>query len=61
MFSLLFSGSTDSGLLSPFPSQNEADLSPLLNASSPGPNKSCCFQRKPPEGCERVRVWEEIR
>uniref|UniRef100_A0A3P8PET9 Family with sequence similarity 117 member Aa n=1 Tax=Astatotilapia calliptera TaxID=8154 RepID=A0A3P8PET9_ASTCA len=60
MFSLLFSGSTDSGLLSPFPSQNEADLSPLLNASSPGPNKSCCFQRKPPEGCERVRVWEEI-
>ncbi|KAJ4940918.1 hypothetical protein JOQ06_027209 [Pogonophryne albipinna] len=41
-------------LLSPFSSQNEADLS-----SSPGPNKSCCFQREPPEGCERVKVWEE--
>ncbi|KAF3704429.1 Protein FAM117A [Channa argus] len=41
-------------------SQNEADLSlPLLISSSPGPNKSCCFQREPPEGCEKVRVWEE--
>nr|CBN81404.1 Protein FAM117B [Dicentrarchus labrax] len=50
------------GLLSPFPSQNEADLSmPLLMSSSPGPNKSCCFQREPPEGCEKVRVWEETR
>ncbi|XP_028423336.1 protein FAM117A isoform X2 [Perca flavescens] len=47
-------------LLSPFLSQNEADLSlPLLMSSSPGPNKSCCFQREPPEGCEKVRVWEE--
>ncbi|XP_044034444.1 protein FAM117A-like isoform X2 [Siniperca chuatsi] len=47
-------------LLSPFSSQNEADLSlPLLMSSSPGPNKSCCFQREPPEGCEKVRVWEE--
>uniref|UniRef100_A0A3P8VP12 Protein FAM117A-like n=1 Tax=Cynoglossus semilaevis TaxID=244447 RepID=A0A3P8VP12_CYNSE len=32
---------------------------PLLTSSSPGPNKSCCFQREPPEGCERVRVWDE--
>lgn len=48
-------------LLSPFSSQNEAELSlPLLISSSPGPNKSCCFQREPPEGCEKVRVWEEI-
>ncbi|XP_070783667.1 protein FAM117A-like [Enoplosus armatus] len=47
-------------LLSPFSSQNVADLSlPLLMSSSPGPNKSCCFQREPPEGCEKVRVWEE--
>ncbi|XP_074475317.1 protein FAM117A-like isoform X2 [Sebastes fasciatus] len=47
-------------LLSPFSSQNEADLSlPMLMSSSPGPNKSCCFQREPPEGCEKVRVWEE--
>ncbi|KAG8009182.1 hypothetical protein GBF38_011889 [Nibea albiflora] len=47
-------------LLSPFSSQSEADLSlPLPLSSSPGPNKSCCFQREPPEGCEKVRVWEE--
>ncbi|TMS22633.1 Protein FAM117A [Larimichthys crocea] len=40
--------------------KSEADLSlPLLLSSSPGPNKSCCFQREPPEGCEKVRVWEE--
>nr|XP_020495082.1 protein FAM117A-like [Labrus bergylta] len=52
--------STEMCLLSPFSSQNEADLSlPLLMSSSPGPNKSCCFQREPPEGCEKVRVWEE--
>ncbi|XP_034563791.1 protein FAM117A-like [Notolabrus celidotus] len=52
--------SADMCLLSPFSSQNEADLSlPLLMSSSPGPNKSCCFQREPPEGCEKVRVWEE--
>uniref|UniRef100_A0A3B3YWB1 Family with sequence similarity 117 member Aa n=1 Tax=Poecilia mexicana TaxID=48701 RepID=A0A3B3YWB1_9TELE len=30
-------------------------------SSSPGLNKSFCFQREPPEGCEKVRVWEEIR
>lgn len=41
-----------------FNSQNEMDL-PLLISSSPGPNKSFCFQREPPEGCEKVRVWEE--
>ncbi|XP_029311619.1 protein FAM117A-like [Cottoperca gobio] len=47
-------------LLSPFSSQNECDLSlPLLMSCSPGPNKSCCFQREPPEGCEKVKVWEE--
>ncbi len=65
MFSLLLSGLIDSPemcLLSPFSSQNEADPSlPLLMSSSPGPNKSCCFQREPPEGCEKVRVWEETR
>ncbi|XP_026207839.1 protein FAM117A-like [Anabas testudineus] len=47
-------------LLSPFSFQNETDHSlPLLISSSPGPNKSCCFQREPPEGCEKVRVCEE--
>ncbi|KAM9336783.1 protein FAM117A-like [Symphorus nematophorus] len=59
----LHQGLTDSAemcLLSPFSPQTEADLSlPLLLSSSPGPNKSCCFQREPPEGCEKVRVWEE--
>ncbi|KAF7664969.1 hypothetical protein LDENG_00158750 [Lucifuga dentata] len=47
-------------LLSPISSHAAADHSlPLLISSSPGPNKSCCFQREPPEGCEKVRVWEE--
>ncbi|MBN3296514.1 F117A protein, partial [Amia calva] len=31
----------------------------LLLSSSPRPNKTCSFQREPPEGCERVRVCEE--
>ncbi|KAM3860045.1 protein FAM117A-like [Diretmus argenteus] len=56
-------GLTDSAelcLLSPFSPHGEADTSlPLLLASSPRPNKSCCFQREPPEGCEKVRVWDE--
>ncbi|XP_068614013.1 protein FAM117A-like [Brachionichthys hirsutus] len=51
---------TESCLPSPFAYQNEADLFlPLQMSSSPGPNKSCCFQREPPEGCEKVRVSEE--
>lgn len=65
LFCFPFSGlidSTEMCLLSPFSSQSEADLSlPLLISSSPGPNKSCCFQREPPEGCEKIRVWEETR
>ncbi|KAK1794388.1 hypothetical protein P4O66_011274 [Electrophorus voltai] len=32
---------------------------PSPMASSPRPNKSYCFQREPPEGCERVPVCEE--
>ncbi|KAM8836215.1 protein FAM117A-like [Spinachia spinachia] len=43
-------------LPSPFSTQSETGVSLL---SSPGPNKSCCFQREPPEGCEKIRVWEE--
>ncbi|KAM9837995.1 protein FAM117A-like [Aulostomus maculatus] len=51
---------TEVGLLSPFSPHSETDPSlPLLISSSPGPNKSCCFQREPPEGCEKVRAWEE--
>lgn len=65
VFWVPFSGLRGGGGLSvssPFSSQNEADFSmPILLSSSPGPNKSCCFQREPPEGCEKVRVWEETR
>lgn len=50
--------STEMCLMSSLSAQNEADL-PLLISSSPGLNKSFCFQREPPEGCEKVRVWEE--
>uniref|UniRef100_A0A3B5QC82 Glucocorticoid-induced transcript 1 protein-like n=1 Tax=Xiphophorus maculatus TaxID=8083 RepID=A0A3B5QC82_XIPMA len=39
----------------------DAELSqPPQISSSPGLNKSFCFQREPPEGCEKVRVWEEF-
>ncbi|XP_053722333.1 protein FAM117A-like [Synchiropus splendidus] len=49
-------------LLSPNPSQSDSDLSVrLLISSSPGLNKSFCFQREPPEGCEKVKVCEETR
>ncbi|XP_072523811.1 protein FAM117A isoform X2 [Salminus brasiliensis] len=37
---------------------SDADAALLLSCS-PRPNKSYCFQREPPEGCERVRVCEE--
>uniref|UniRef100_A0A8C6SZS6 Family with sequence similarity 117 member Aa n=1 Tax=Neogobius melanostomus TaxID=47308 RepID=A0A8C6SZS6_9GOBI len=50
--------STEICHVSSLSAQNEMDL-PLLISSSPGLNKSFCFQREPPEGCEKVRVWEE--
>ncbi|KAJ0015954.1 hypothetical protein NQD34_014244 [Periophthalmus magnuspinnatus] len=50
--------STEKGHMSSLSAQRESEL-PLLISSSPGPNKSFCFQREPPEGCEKVRVWEE--
>ncbi|XP_063076826.1 protein FAM117A-like [Engraulis encrasicolus] len=37
-----------------------ASPSPVLLSSSPLPNKSVCFQREPPEGCEKVPVCEEV-
>ncbi|XP_068161642.1 protein FAM117A isoform X2 [Antennarius striatus] len=41
--------------------QNEAEHSLLPQvSSSPGPNKSFCFQRQPPEGCEKVKASEEM-
>lgn len=29
-------------------------------ATSPKPNNSYMFKREPPEGCERVKVFEEM-
>lgn len=50
--------STDMCLVSSLSTQSDTEL-PLLISSSPGLNKSFSFQREPPEGCEKVRVWEE--
>ncbi|XP_056153754.1 protein FAM117A-like isoform X2 [Lampris incognitus] len=48
-------------LLSPLSAVSESDPSaPPVLSSSPRPNKSLCFLREPPEGCEKVRVWEEV-
>ncbi|KAM4687604.1 glucocorticoid-induced transcript 1 protein [Discoglossus pictus] len=47
---LLFDRDKDSGSNSPLPKY----------ASSPKPNNSYMFKREPPEGCERVKVFEEI-
>lgn len=38
----------------------EGSPSPVLAfASSPRPNHSYMFKREPPEGCEKVRAFEE--
>lgn len=42
---------SDSGSSSPLPKF----------ASSPKPNNSYMFKREPPEGCEKVKVFEEMR
>ncbi|XP_069504621.1 glucocorticoid-induced transcript 1 protein isoform X2 [Ambystoma mexicanum] len=47
---LLYDRDKDSGSSSPLPKY----------ASSPKPNNSYMFKREPPEGCERVKVFEEI-
>nr|XP_023419628.1 protein FAM117A isoform X1 [Cavia porcellus] len=47
---------------SPGPPASLEDGSPspvLTLAASPQPNRSYVFKREPPEGCERVRVFEE--
>ncbi|XP_009079414.1 PREDICTED: protein FAM117A, partial [Acanthisitta chloris] len=42
------------------PGSEESSPSPVLVfASSPRPNHSYVFKREPPEGCERVRAFEE--
>ncbi|XP_063079485.1 protein FAM117A [Engraulis encrasicolus] len=45
--------------LSPSPPPNVVQPPSFLPAYSPRPNKTYAFQREPPEGCEKVRVWEE--
>ncbi|XP_029444811.1 glucocorticoid-induced transcript 1 protein [Rhinatrema bivittatum] len=47
---LLYDRDKDSGSSSPLPKY----------ASSPKPNNSYMFKREPPEGCERVKAFEEI-
>nr|XP_015213370.1 PREDICTED: glucocorticoid-induced transcript 1 protein isoform X2 [Lepisosteus oculatus] len=47
---LLYDRDKDSGSISPLPKF----------ASSPKPNNSYMFKREPPEGCERVKVFEEM-
>ncbi|XP_062389092.1 protein FAM117A isoform X2 [Sardina pilchardus] len=44
---------------SPSPPPDVAQPSSLLPSFSPRPNKTYAFQREPPEGCEKVRVWDE--
>ncbi|NXN99289.1 F117A protein, partial [Rhinopomastus cyanomelas] len=40
--------------------KEEGGSSPVLAfAASPWPNHSCVFKREPPEGCEKVRAFEE--
>ncbi|NWS76367.1 F117A protein, partial [Crotophaga sulcirostris] len=40
--------------------KEELSLSPApASAASPRPNHSCVFKREPPEGCERIRAFEE--
>ncbi|XP_077160619.1 glucocorticoid-induced transcript 1 protein isoform X2 [Paroedura picta] len=46
----LYDRDKDSGSSSPLPKY----------ASSPKPNNSYMFKREPPEGCERVKVFEEM-
>lgn len=56
-------GSVDSaevGFQFPFSLQSDGDLPPELS-SSPEPNTSCCFHRDPPEGCEKVTAWEDVK
>ncbi|TRY58695.1 hypothetical protein DNTS_023106 [Danionella cerebrum] len=40
-------------------SVEEVNACVLMPSSSPRPNNSYCFQRDPPEGCERIRVCGE--
>ncbi|KAG9345211.1 hypothetical protein JZ751_009756 [Albula glossodonta] len=47
---LLYDRDKDGGSSSPLPKL----------ASSPKPNNSYMFKREPPEGCERVKVFEEM-
>ncbi|XP_045552702.1 protein FAM117B [Salmo salar] len=51
----------DMGGGSPYPVEEKdpGPCSPLQYAASPKPNNSYMFKREPPEGCEKVKVFEE--
>ncbi|CAN9509223.1 unnamed protein product [Ophioblennius macclurei] len=53
--------SADVGFQFPFSLQSDGDLPPSELNSSPEPNTSCCFHRDPPEGCEKVTAWEDVK
>ena len=44
------------------PGADSGSSSPLPKfASSPKPNNSYMFKREPPEGCEKIKAFEETR
>lgn len=53
------SSSTSCSPQRPLDLDTEVNSCILMLSSSPRPNNSYCFQRDPPEGCERIRVCEE--
>lgn len=46
-------------LFSSLPGEGGSPSPVLAFASSPRPNHSYMFKREPPEGCEKVRAFEE--
>lgn len=52
--------STEAGFQFPLSLQSDGELPAELN-SSPEPNTGCCFRRDPPEGCEKVTAWEDVK
>lgn len=55
-------GRSHSNIHCMFLSSDSGSSSPLPKfASSPKPNNSYMFKREPPEGCEKVKAFEEMR
>lgn len=55
----LYPSPSPSSSPSPSPPPNVVQPPSFLPSCSPRPNKTYAFQREPPEGCEKVRVWDE--